>query len=222
MIYFGMWGDIVVVLFLSWLGYCKKKDLISVGVWLVLFIGLFMFGIVVFYYWLIFENVVVLLKQMNVFGGNLQFVGFENYWELFVSLDFRLVIGNILFYMVIVLFGILLLVVVVVMIELFGLRFKGLYWIFYFMLYFVMLMVVVQVWKIVYNGQFGLFNQIFWSVGVFDLFYWLVLFGWVLFVVVLFGLWVLIGFNVIILFVGLKLILWELYEVVFIDGVFVW
>ena len=222
MIHPGTRGDTAVVPLSSRSGHRKKKDPTSVGAWPALFIGPLMLGIAVFYYWPIFENVVASLKQTNAFGGNPQFVGFENYRELFASPDLRSAIGNTLLYTVIVLLGIPLSVAVAAMIELPGLRFKGLYRILYFMPYLAMPMAVAQVWKIVYNGQFGLLNQILRSVGVSDPPYWLVSPGWALFAVALFGLWASIGFNVIILSAGLKSIPRELYEAASIDGASAW
>lgn len=222
MIHPGTRGDTAVAPLSSRSGHRKKKDPTSVGAWPALFIGPLMLGIAVFYYWPIFENVVASLKQTNAFGGNPQFVGFENYRELFASPDLRSAIGNTLLYTVIVLLGIPLSVAVAAMIELPGLRFKGLYRILYFMPYLAMPMAVAQVWKIVYNGQFGLLNQILRSVGVSDPPYWLVSPGWALFAVALFGLWASIGFNVIILSAGLKSIPRELYEAASIDGASAW
>ena len=165
MIHPGTRGDTAVAPLSSRSGHRKKKDPTSVGAWPALFIGPLMLGIAVFYYWPIFENVVASLQQTNAFGGNPQFVGFENYRELFASPDLRSAIGNTLLYTVIVLLGIPLSVAVAAMIELPGLRFKGLYRILYFMPYLAMPMAVAQVRKIVYNGQFGLLNQILRSVG---------------------------------------------------------
>lgn len=88
--------------------------------------------------------------------------------------------------------------------------------------YLAMPMAVAQVWKIVYNGQFGLFNQILRGLGVNDPPYWLVTPGWALAAVALFGLWASIGFNVIILSAGLKSIPRELYEAASIDGASRW
>ena len=89
MIHPGTWGDTAVAPLSSRSGHRKKKDPTSVGAWPALFIGPLMLGIAVFYYWPIFENVVASLKQTNAFGGNPQFVGFENYRELFASPDLR-------------------------------------------------------------------------------------------------------------------------------------
>lgn len=181
-----------------------------------------MLGIAVFYYWPIVKNIVSSLQQTNAFGRNPEFVGLQNYSDVFSSPDLGSAMFNTLLYTLIVLLGIPLSVIIASIIELPGLKFKRLYRILYFMPYLAMPMAVAQVWKIVYNGQFGLFNQILRGLGVNDPPYWLVTPGWALAAVALFGLWASIGFNVIILSAGLKSIPRELYEVASIDGASRW
>lgn len=182
----------------------------------------FMLGIAVFYYWPIVKNIVSSLQQTNAFGRNPEFVGLQNYSDVFSSPDLGSAMFNTLLYTLIVLLGIPLSVIIASIIELPGLKFKRLYRILYFMPYLAMPMAVAQVWKIVYNGQFGLFNQILRGLGVNDPPYWLVTPGWALAAVALFGLWASIGFNVIILSAGLKSIPRELYEAASIDGASRW
>ncbi|WP_040695010.1 carbohydrate ABC transporter permease [Cutibacterium modestum] len=181
-----------------------------------------MLGIAVFYYWPIVKNIVSSLQQTNAFGRNSEFVGLQNYSDVFSSPDLGSAMFNTLLYTLIVLLGIPLSVIIASIIELPGLKFKRLYRILYFMPYLAMPMAVAQVWKIVYNGQFGLFNQILRGLGVNDPPYWLVTPGWALAAVALFGLWASIGFNVIILSAGLKSIPRELYEAASIDGASRW
>ncbi|MDO4412869.1 carbohydrate ABC transporter permease [Cutibacterium sp.] len=181
-----------------------------------------MIGIAVFYYWPIVKNIVTSVQQTNAFGGNPEFVGIQNYRDLFSSPDLGSAMLNTVLYTVIVLLGIPLSVIIASMVELPGLKLKGLYRAVYFMPYLAMPMAVAQVWKIVYNGQFGLLNQILRSLGVSDPPYWLITPGWALFAVALFGLWSSIGFNVIILSAGLKSIPRELYEAASIDGASRW
>lgn len=199
-----------------------RRDPTSVGAWPILFIGPLMLGIAVFYYWPIIKNIITSMQQMDAFGGNPTFVGFDNYAELFRSPDLGSAIGNTLLYTAIVLLGIPLSVAIASMIELPGLKLKGLYRTIYFMPYLAMPMAVAQIWKIVFNGQFGIINQLLRAVGVADPPYWLVTPGWALFAVAMFGLWASIGFNVIILSAGLKSIPRELYEAASIDGASNW
>jgi multiple sugar transport system permease protein len=190
----------------------------SVGSWPVVFIGLLMLGVAVFYYWPIVRNLVTSVQQTNAFGEDSQFVGFDNYTALFQDPSVGRAIVNTLLYTVILLLGVPISVAFSAMIELKGLRLKGLYRTLYFMPYLAMPMAVSQVWKILYNGQFGLINQVLRGLGVSNPPNWLVTPWLALISVSIFGLWCSIGFNVIILSSGLKSVPTELYEAASIDG----
>jgi len=84
--------------------------------------------------------------------------------------------------------------------------------------YLAMPMAIAQVFRLVFNGDFGLVNQGLRALGVDNTPYWLTTPGFALFTVALFGLWASIGFNVIILSAGLKGIPRELYEAASLDG----
>ncbi|MDU7359693.1 MAG: sugar ABC transporter permease [Propionibacteriaceae bacterium] len=200
----------------------KHNNPTSVGAWPWAFIGLLMVGVAVFYYYPIVQNIITSFQQTNAFGGDPKWVAFENYEKLFSQPDLPSAIGNTVLYTAIVLLGIPISVFIASMIELRGLKYKGLYRAMYFMPYLAMPMAVAQVWKIVYNGHFGLINQTLRAVGVQDPPFWLVRPGWVMLAVAIFGLWGSIGFNVIILSAGLKSIPNELYEAASIDGASNW
>lgn len=200
----------------------RRRRPTSVGAWPVLFIGPLMAGVAVFYYWPIVKNLVVSLQQRNAFGGSPRWVGLQNYQDVLSSPDLGSAMANTLLYTGVVLLGIPLSVAVAAMIELPGLRGRGLYHTLYFMPYLAMPMAVAQVWKLVYNGNFGLLNQLLRALGVADPPYWLVTPGWALLAVALFGVWGSVGFNVIILSAGLRSIPRELYEAASIDGASAW
>ena len=200
----------------------RRRRPTSVGAWPVLFIGPLMAGVAVFYYWPIVKNLVVSLQQRNAFGGSPRWVGLQNYQDVLSSPDLGSAMANTLLYTGVVLLGIPLSVAVAAMIELPGLRGRGLYRTLYFMPYLAMPMAVAQVWKLVYNGNFGLLNQLLRALGVTDPPYWLVTPGWALLAVALFGVWGSVGFNGIILSAGLRSIPRELYEAASIDGASAW
>ncbi|MBB3025931.1 carbohydrate ABC transporter permease [Trueperella pyogenes] len=200
----------------------RRKYPTSVGYWPWAFIGLLMLGVAVFYYYPIVKNIVTSFQQTNAFGGNPQWVGLANYEKLLTRPDLFSAIGNTLLYTGIVLLGIPIAVLIASMIELPGLKYKGLYRAMYFMPYLAMPMAVAQVWKIIYNGHFGLLNQFLRAIGIQDPPFWLTSPGWVMLAVASFGLWGSIGFNVIICSAGLKTIPKELYEAAAIDGASSW
>ena len=103
-----------------------------------------------------------------------------------------------------------------------GLKGRAVYRVLFFMPYLAMPVAIVQVWRLFYNGNFGLLNQMLKAIGISDPPYWLSTPGVVMLAVAIFGIWGSIGFNVIILSAGLKAIPKELYEAAQIDGASSW
>lgn len=190
----------------------------SVGWWPVLFVGPLLAGVAVFYYYPIVANAWTSLTRSSAFGRNARFVGAENYEALFASGELGSALTNTVLYTLIVLVGIPISVLVSSLISLPGLRFAGFYRALFFMPYLAMPMAIAQVFRLVFNGDFGLVNQGLRALGVDNTPYWLTTPGFALFTVALFGLWASIGFNVIILSAGLKGIPRELYEAASLDG----
>ncbi|SDY68035.1 carbohydrate ABC transporter permease [Tessaracoccus flavus] len=196
----------------------RRKHPTSVGWWPVLFIGPLLAGVAVFYYYPIVANAWTSLTSSNAFGQNPEFVGVDNYAEVFASGELGSALGNTIGYTLIVLLGIPLAVLASALIALPGLRFAGLYRALFFMPYLAMPMAIAQVFRLVFNGDFGLVNQGLRALGVSTTPYWLTTPGFALLTVALFGLWASIGFNVIILSAGLKGIPVDLYEAASLDG----
>lgn len=195
-----------------------RRSPTSSGFWPVLFVGPLLLGVLVFYYYPIFKNLWLSFTKSNAFGGNLTFVGLENYQSLLARPDLMSAIGNTLLYTAVVLLAIPISVVIASLIELPGLKFANLYRVLFFMPYLAMPTAITQVWKIVFNGNFGVLNQTAKALGIQDPPYWLSTPGFAIAAVAIFGLWSSIGFNVIILSAGLKGIPRELYEAASIDG----
>lgn len=194
----------------------------SVGAWPLLFVGPLLLGVLVFYYYPIVGNLVTSFTTTNAFGGDVQFVGLDNYKDLLARPDLPSALGNTLLYTAIVLLGVPLSVVIASMIELPGLKGKSFYRVLFFMPYLAMPVAIAQVWRIFFNGNFGLLNQLLKSIGISDPPYWLSTPGFAMFAVAVFGIWSSIGFNVIILSAGLKGIPRELYEAAELDGAGAW
>ena len=196
----------------------RRRRPTSVGWWPLLFVGPLLAGVAVFYYYPIIANAWRSLTRTGAFGSNATFVGLDNYAELVTRPDLPSALANTLIYTGIVLLGIPLSVVIASMIELPGLRFAGFYRALFFMPYLAMPIAIAQVFRLVFNGDFGLINQGLSALGVSNTPYWLTTPGFALFAIAIFGLWSSIGFNVIILCAGLKGINKELYEAAAIDG----
>ncbi len=199
-----------------------RRSPTSTGYWPILFVGPLLLGVLVFYYYPIAKNLYLSFTKSNAFGGNTKFVGLDNYEALFSRPDLLSAIGNTLFYTAVVLLAIPISVLIASLIELPGLKFASLYRVLFFMPYLAMPTAITQVWKIVFNGNFGIINQTAKALGIEDPPYWLSTPGFAIAAVALFGLWSSIGFNVIILSAGLKGIPRELYEAASIDGATQW
>lgn len=200
----------------------RRKSPMSVGGWPFLFVGPLLIGVAVFYYYPIISNLFISFTQTNAFGGDAQFVGFDNYIDLLTRPDLPNALGNTLLYTGIVLLGVPLSVVIASLIELPGLKGRSLYRMLFFMPYLAMPVAIAQVWRLFFNGNFGLLNQFLKSVGVQNPPHWLSTPGFAIFAVAIFGIWASMGFNVIILSAGLKSIPGELYEAASLDGASAW
>lgn len=196
----------------------RRQHPTSVGWWPVLFVGPLLAGVAVFYYYPIVANAWTSLTRSSAFGRNSRFVGIENYEALLSGGELGSALGNTVLYTLIVLLGIPIAVLISSLIALPGLRFANLYRALFFMPYLAMPMAIAQVFRLVFNGDFGLVNQGLRALGVQPTPYWLTTPGFALFTVAIFGLWASIGFNVIILSAGLKGIPGELYEAAALDG----
>jgi len=194
----------------------------SAGAWPLLFIGPLMLGVLIFYYFPIIGNLYTSLTKTNAFGGDQKFVGLDNYSSLFSRPDFPSAMINTLFYTAVVLLAVPISVVIASLLELPGLKGRAVYRVLFFMPYLAMPVAIVQVWRLFYNGNFGLLNQMLKAIGISDPPYWLSTPGVVMLAVAIFGIWGSIGFNVIILSAGLKAIPKELYEAAQIDGASSW
>ncbi len=200
----------------------RRRNPMAAGAWPLLFIGPLMLGVLVFYYFPILGNFYTSLTQTNAFGGDEKFVGFENYVELFARPDLPSATLNTLIYTAVVLLGVPISVGIASLLELPHLKGRTVYRMLFFMPYLAMPVAIVQVWRLVYNSEFGMINQVLRAIGVENPPHWLSTPGVVLMAAAVVGIWGSIGFNVIILSAGLKSIPKELYEAAALDGASTW
>jgi len=130
-------------------------------------------------------------------------------------------LGNTLLYTAIVLVGIPIAVYLASLLNTPGLRFAGFYRVLFFLPYVAMPTAVAMVWRIIFNGDFGILNYVLSLVGI-DGPYWTSTPGFAMLAVAIVGLWSSLGFSMIILAAGLKNIPPELYEAAELDGATPW
>jgi multiple sugar transport system permease protein len=190
------------------------------GIWPWLFLAPLVGGIAVFYFWPILQTAFYSLTDWGAFGG-WEFAGFENYVTLFSDPALYLSLGNTLLYTAIVMLGIPIAVFLASLLNLPGLRFASFYRVLFFLPYVAMPTAVAMVWRIIFNGDFGLLNYGLSFLGI-DGPYWISTPGAATVAVAIVGLWSSLGFAMIVLAAGLKSIPPELYEASELDGASRW
>ncbi|SDL19009.1 multiple sugar transport system permease protein [Arthrobacter sp. ov407] len=186
------------------------------GAWPWLFILPTVFGITVFYLWPIIQTFYYSFTKWGVFGGA-KFIGLDNYVRLFSDSSIPQSLLNTIIYTLIVLMGIPIAVVLSALMESPGLKFAGFYRTLYFIPYITMPAAVGIVWRLVFNGDFGPINWFLSLLGI-EGPYWTSTPGFALAAVATVGLWMSLGFNLIIIGAGLREIPQEIYEAAEMDG----
>ncbi len=173
-------------------------------------------GVLVFYLWPLLKTFYDSFTETGPFGGS-TWVGAANYSQLIADSEVYRAILNTLVYTAIVLLGIPLAVLFASLLNRPGLRGAMVYRTLFFLPYVAMPTAISLVWRIIYNGEYGVLNQALGAIGI-DGPRWLSTEWFALVAVALLGLWMSIGFNMIVLSAGLKGIPAELYEAAALDG----
>jgi multiple sugar transport system permease protein len=154
--------------------------------------------------------------KWGVFGGT-TWIGFDNYSKLFTDSSILLALGNTTLYTGISLLSIPLAIFFAVLMNRPGLRFRRLFRTLYFLPVVTLPAAIAIVWRIVYNGDFGILNYFLGLVGIQGP-NWLSQPGLAIIAVSLVGVWAGIGFHIVIVAAGLQAIPQELYESAQLDG----
>jgi multiple sugar transport system permease protein len=190
------------------------------GAWPWFFIAPLVLGVIVFYIWPILQTAGNSFTETGPFGGS-TFSGIDNYIRLFQDPQLYLSLGNTLLYTAIVLLGIPIAVYLASLLNLPGLRFASVYRVLFFLPYVAMPTAVAMVWRVIFNGDFGLLNHGLAVFGI-DGPYWISTPVFATIAVAVVGLWSSLGFSLIVLAAGLKNIPPELYEAAELDGASRW
>lgn len=193
-------------------GAAARRD----GFWPWLFVFPLLFGVGLFYIWPILQTAFYSFTTSGVFGG-FTWSGIANYQRLLADPQLWQSLGNTLIYTAIVLLGIPIAVWLASLVNTPGLRFAALYRVLFFLPYVAMPTAVALVWRIIFNGDFGILNHFLSIFGIKGPF-WISTPGFALVAVAIVGLWSSLGFSMIILSAGLKNIPPELYEAAELDG----
>lgn len=188
----------------------------SDGWWPVLFVLPLFLGVAVFYLFPIIQTAYLSFTTSGAFGGS-TFTGLKNYGQLASDPQIGRALLNTLVFTAIVLCGVPIAVGLASLVNRPRLRFAKIYRMMFFLPYVAMPVAISMVWRMIYNGDFGVLNFALSLFGIKGPHWtsteWLALIS-----VAILGLWISLGFNMIILSAGLKGIPVELYEAASIDG----
>ncbi|GAA2055146.1 carbohydrate ABC transporter permease [Leifsonia soli] len=198
----------------------RRRSPSADGYWPVLFILPLFAGVALFYLWPLAQSAYYSFTQWGAFGGT-TWIGLDNYIRLFSDPGVLRSILNTVIYTAILLLGIPLAVIFAALLNRPGLKFAMVYRTCFFLPYVAMPTAISMVWRIIYNQDYGVLNSALRVVGI-EGPAWVSTEWFALIAVSIMGLWMSIGFNMIILSAGLKAIPTELYEATSLDGAGRW
>ena len=190
----------------------QKKDWFAGYV----FIAPVTLGLLVFYIWPFIQNFWFSFNDVNKFNVT-HFIGFDNYKQLMGDKEVWSTFLNTLKYVVFTVpIGLFLSICIAALLNA-KIRGTSIYRTLYFLPSVTMAAAVAMVWKWVFNEKMGILNSIIAGLGG-ERVGWLTNPKTALFIVMLVGLWMSVGYNMIILLAGMQGIPKTYYEAASIDG----
>jgi len=193
----------------------SKKDLKDYG-WAYIMIAPTIIGLIILNIWPIIQTFWLSLNKTGDFGSN-QFVGLDNYKQLFHDKVVIQAMMNTFKYAIIAVpVGIILSLIIAVLLNS-HIKGKSIYRTIYFLPMVSAPAAIAMVWRWMYNSEFGLFNYI---LSIFKIKgpNWLTDPKLALISIIIVGIWSNLGYNMVILLAGLQEIPGTFYEAAEIDG----
>lgn len=184
--------------------------------WALVFIGPTALGLAAFYLWPTVRTLIISFTKSGPFGGS-EFVGLENYARLFQDPELIGALRNTAVYTVIALIGIPIAVAVAALLNTTGLRGRGVYRTLYFIPVVTMPAAIALVWRMIYNGDYGVLNELLGLVGI-EGRSWLTDPSTALVAIAVVGIWAGLGTNIVIFLAGLQSIPDTVMEAADLDG----
>ena len=190
----------------------QKKDWIAAYI----FIAPVTIGLLIFYVWPFIQNFWFSFNDVNKFNMA-TFCGLDNYKKLFEEPDLMLALKNTILYAVITVpIGLFISLLLATLLNS-KIKGKGIYRTIYFLPSITMAAAVALVWKLIFNGDYGILNTVLEFFGV-EGKRWLTDPSTALFCVMMVGIWSGAGYNMIILLAGMQGVSNSYYEAGEIDG----
>jgi multiple sugar transport system permease protein len=194
----------------------RRRLLSREAFWGYLMIAPIAVGLSIFYLYPIVRTFYFSFTEWGAFGGY-TWTGLDNYSELIADEAVRGALLNTLLYSFLVLLGIPLSIALAALLNVKGMRGVGVYRVLYFLPVITMPMAVAIVWRWIYNGDFGILNFLLSKIGITGT-SWLTNPDTALVSIAVVGVWMTIGYNMVILLAGLQGIPPHYYEAAAIDG----
>ncbi|MET8866911.1 sugar ABC transporter permease [Nonomuraea sp. NPDC004580] len=194
----------------------KRRGPRAEALWGYAFIAPTGLGLAIFYLWPVLQTAYFSFTEWGAFGGH-TWTGLDNYTRLFADPQVGQAVLNTLTYTVLGLLGIPLAIVFAALLNRPGLRGVALYRTAFFLPVVTMPVAVAMLWRWLYNGDYGLVNQVLALVGI-DGPNWIADPATALYALVVVGVWSSVGYNLIIFLAGMQGIPKELYEAASLDG----
>jgi len=186
------------------------------GWWALVFLGPTAVGLLTFYLWPTVRTFMLSFTKSGPFGGS-EFIGFGNYVALFQDPELVGALRNTALYTVIALLGIPIAVAIAALLNTEGLRGRGIYRTLYFIPVVTMPAAIALVWRMIYNGDYGVLNETLRLVGIPGN-NWLTDPNTALVAIAVVGIWAGLGTNIVIFLAGLQGIPDTIVEAADLDG----
>ncbi|ATL32306.1 carbohydrate ABC transporter permease [Streptomyces formicae] len=173
-------------------------------------------GFALFYFWPLLQTFYFSFTEFGAFGGH-TFIGTDNYARVIQDVTVWQALVNTLIYSVIGLTALPIAIVVASLLNRRGLRGVSVYRALYFVPFVTLPVAVGLVWNWLYNGDFGLLNEILGWFGV-DRHYWVSDPSTAVYAIGTVMVWSTTGYYLIIFMAGIKGIPQDYYEAAELDG----
>lgn len=194
----------------------KRRQVHASPWWALLFVGPTALGLIVFYIWPTIRTFFISFTTTGAFGGS-EPAGLANYERLFSDPELIGALRNTAIYTVIALLGIPLAVGIAALLNTPGLKGRGIYRTLYFIPVVTMPAAIALVWRMIYNGDYGVLNASLSTVGV-EGRSWLTDPATALIAIAIVGIWAGLGTNIVIFLAGLQGVPDTLIEAAELDG----
>lgn len=174
-------------------------------------------GLGVFYLWPVLKTAYLSFTRTGPFGGANQWIGLDNYRELVSDPEVGRALLNTIEYTALGLIGVPIAVAFAALLCRPGLRGLGFYRTLFFLPVVTTPVAVAMIWKWLYNGDFGIINYVLSLAGIHGP-HWIADPRTAMYAMVVVGIWMGLGYNLVIFIAGIQSIPRHYYEAAELDG----